>query len=396
MGRSRGVASLLLLCVASSLLATASCKDSGALLPSEDAQRDATSQPDVNPSAGDGGVSDTSDGAIGDATGAEVDADAEVDAEVDARVAVCGDGIVEGDEFCDDSGDSATCNANCTPAECGDQIVNPMAGEECDANELCTPECKRGFVQYDFDVGLDVRVLTVPAGVTKLRIEAWGASGGNCAPAQGGTGGLARATFDVAAGDLLEIRLGGAGANAQPGVRGGALGGANGGGRGGHGGFDSGGISGGEGAGGGGASDVRRNGSALADRILVAGGGGGGSGPDYYRNGGVGAGAGGLATSGGEGAAGQGGRPGTAEAGGAGGVNQGVNGGAGTLGVGGAAISSGVTGCGGGGAGYYGGGGGAGAGGGGGGGSSYVGNGADSLIGAGVRGNGSVRITWVL
>lgn len=47
-------------------------------------------------------------------------------------VAVCGNGSVEGAEACDDMGESATCNDDCTPAECGDGVLNVTAGEECD------------------------------------------------------------------------------------------------------------------------------------------------------------------------------------------------------------------------------------------------------------------------
>jgi len=45
---------------------------------------------------------------------------------------VCGDGVASGDEDCDDEGESASCNADCTLAACGDGIINATAGEECD------------------------------------------------------------------------------------------------------------------------------------------------------------------------------------------------------------------------------------------------------------------------
>ncbi len=47
-------------------------------------------------------------------------------------VAVCGNGSVEGTEACDDMGESATCDDDCTLAECGDGVLNVTAGEECD------------------------------------------------------------------------------------------------------------------------------------------------------------------------------------------------------------------------------------------------------------------------
>jgi cysteine-rich repeat protein len=45
---------------------------------------------------------------------------------------VCGNGAVEDGETCDDAGASATCNADCTVAACGDGIRNAAAGELCD------------------------------------------------------------------------------------------------------------------------------------------------------------------------------------------------------------------------------------------------------------------------
>jgi MYXO-CTERM domain-containing protein len=44
----------------------------------------------------------------------------------------CGNGIVQGMEQCDDMGESATCDANCTFAVCGDNTLNVTAGEACD------------------------------------------------------------------------------------------------------------------------------------------------------------------------------------------------------------------------------------------------------------------------
>src|SRR5262249_54385373 len=41
----------------------------------------------------------------------------------------CGDGIPTPDEECDDAGESAACDANCTLAVCGDGTFNMLAGE---------------------------------------------------------------------------------------------------------------------------------------------------------------------------------------------------------------------------------------------------------------------------
>ncbi|MCX4246382.1 hypothetical protein [Paraliomyxa miuraensis] len=57
---------------------------------------------------------------------------------------VCGDGLVEGDEECDDGGESPGCNADCTAAVCGDALVNVAAGEQCDdggETETCDLDC---------------------------------------------------------------------------------------------------------------------------------------------------------------------------------------------------------------------------------------------------------------
>jgi cysteine-rich repeat protein len=59
---------------------------------------------------------------------------------------VCGNGIVESWEECDDTGESAICDTDCTIAECGDGTLNTTAGEECDDGNLvaldgCEPDC---------------------------------------------------------------------------------------------------------------------------------------------------------------------------------------------------------------------------------------------------------------
>lgn len=57
-----------------------------------------------------------------------------------------GDGVVQAGEDCDTRGESATCNADCTAALCGDGVVNAAAGEACDtveSSDTCTAACKR-------------------------------------------------------------------------------------------------------------------------------------------------------------------------------------------------------------------------------------------------------------
>ena len=65
--------------------------------------------------------------------------------------AICGDGIADTEEpfneACDDAGDSATCNGNCTTSVCGDGYLNTTAGEQCDdgntgAGDGCSATCQ--------------------------------------------------------------------------------------------------------------------------------------------------------------------------------------------------------------------------------------------------------------
>ncbi|HEU4719256.1 MAG TPA: HYR domain-containing protein [Bacteroidia bacterium] len=135
-------------------------------------------------------------------------------------------------------------SANNDNASCG-AVVNysaPSVVNNCGVDTFLYT----GAVQY----------YTVPAGITTLTIEAWGAQGGANWVNNTNYGGYAKADFSVTPGEVLEVRVG-----QQPnGITGGYNGGGN-----------------GEGAGqgGGGASDVRQGGSTLNDRIIVGGGGGG-------------------------------------------------------------------------------------------------------------------------
>jgi hypothetical protein len=234
----------------------------------------------------------------------------------------------------------------------------------------------------------------VPAGVTSIEVDAFGAAGAGLkhssskvgAPAYGGR---VEATISVKPDQTLRIFVGG----------GGLTGGFNGGGDGAY--------------RGGGATDVRENGNALSDRILVAGGGGG-IGPMVEGGGHAGGGGGGKRGGNGRGVyttddSGKPGRGGTQHKGGAGGASGSKEAGAGdsgTLGLGGNggkghSTTSYFAESGGGG--YYGGGGGGGGaplgnGGAGGGGSGYV---EPSATNAhmwrnwkNASGNGIVVITW--
>src|SRR6476661_6040163 len=132
-----------------------------------------------------------------------------------------------------------------------------------------------------------VQAFTVPSCVGQITLEVWGAEGGgsvlsgNTASGFGGKGGYGKGVLTVSAGDVLNIYVGGYGQSSNSGV---AAGGFNGGGSG----YGS--SSGEPGNGGGGATDMRLNGFALTNRVIVDGGGGGGgedAGDSYGHGGGL-------------------------------------------------------------------------------------------------------------
>lgn len=55
----------------------------------------------------------------------------------------CGNGVVDGPvgEACDTSGETASCDIDCTSAVCGDGVVNAAAGEQCDDGGLNSESC---------------------------------------------------------------------------------------------------------------------------------------------------------------------------------------------------------------------------------------------------------------
>jgi len=54
----------------------------------------------------------------------------------------CGNRVVQFGENCDTGGESASCDADCTPVACGDGLTNPSAGEQCDTPAQ-TASCER-------------------------------------------------------------------------------------------------------------------------------------------------------------------------------------------------------------------------------------------------------------
>ncbi|HEX2899186.1 MAG TPA: glycine-rich protein [Bacteroidia bacterium] len=314
-------------------------------------------------------------------------------------------------------------------------LPNPQASPSAPTQYVLTVTDAMGCVAMDtvlVDTGAGVpgsdstvfaftggaQTFVVPPCVDSVVIRSWGAQGENAlvGGAVGGLGGYATGKLAVTVGETLYVYVGG-----QTGYNGGGTGGINGN-------SGGGGPIGTYGGNGGGASDVRKAGTALANRVIVAGGGGGAghngvwtgcqvSGPGG--NGGVGGGV--TGGTGGDGVGtpcncagggGAGGLGGTQAAGGAYGAyagntaclrsswGPGTNGQLGLGGNGSLLYHNGTGGGGGGGGGYYGGGAaGNGSdttpGGGGGGGSSYTTGLTNGSTLSGIRtGNGRVVILF--
>lgn len=224
----------------------------------------------------------------------------------------------------------------------------------------CRVQGQTTSVTYSYTGSMES--FTVPPCVTSLTLDVMGSKGGDCIYNQpgtkpddlGGLGGRVVGVYPVTPGQVLNIFVGGIPFNGG-GTGGGSIAQAH----------------------GGGASDIRIGGVALADRVIVAGGGGGG-GNNCSANAEPGGNGGGLTGATGwqcgnqtGGSVGQGG---TQTAGGAAGTSPAT---AGALGIGGNAGGAGTA-SGGGGGGYYGGGGAAY--GGGGGGSSYAAASVSSVV----------------
>ena len=221
----------------------------------------------------------------------------------------------------------------------------------------------------NFNYTGSMQTWTVPAGVTQVTLETWGAQGG---PGNvggndpGGLGGYAKGDLSVTPGQVLNIYVGGTPTT--------TAGGWNGGG--------NGALTFGERGAGGGATDIRLGGTTLNDRVLVGAGGGGSTGVIAL------AGVGGGLIGGDGGYAGDQGFGGTQIAGGLGSPGN-LDCWPGTFGQGGG--NTGTSACSGGGGGWYGGG----AGSGGGGGSSYIDGVTGGSTTSGIQaGNGLVTISY--
>lgn len=303
----------------------------------------------------------------------------------------------------DNNGNVATCDATVTVEDtenpvitCPATIVVNNDPGMCSANvtyaaPTATDNCgTAGVGTTTFNFTGSTQLFVVPAGVTSIHIEAFGAQGGQSeiggtfGVIQAGRGGYAEGDLAVIPGQTLEIYVGGQG-DTNTVAQGLAAGGWNGGGDGWGGWFGNWTMGNGTSGGGGGASDVRIAPYSLFERVIVAGGGGGSDTWSASRTGGNGGGLAGSNSGGGSGG-------GTQIAGG---VSVGVAT-FGSFGFGANGYINPAEGHGtGGGGGYYGGGGGQHGGAGGGGGSSYLGGVTSGLTSSGLQsGDGIVNITW--
>ena len=174
-------------------------------------------------------------------------------------LATCGDGLVHaGVEDCDDAGESAACNVDCTTASCGDGVLNVSANEVCDGDvggqdcvdlgfaggeltcstETCDldtaacfnalaatfnncgqtghtgpsqAQCDAAYAGTDLEGDVTVtagyQTWTVPYTAT-YTIEVWGAQGGTHNFGAGGLGAHVLGDFELTAGEVLTILVG--------------------------------------------------------------------------------------------------------------------------------------------------------------------------------------------
>jgi hypothetical protein len=148
------------------------------------------------------------------------------------------------------------------------QITDANGCVDADTQSVTVVNCPSGTITFNYTGS--AQTFTVPACISSVQIQAWGAQGGT----GGGQGGYATGTLAVTGGQILQVNVGGQGTSSGPG------------------GWNGGGTSQGTtyGGSGGGGSDVRTGAYTLNDRVIVAGGGGGGSNGSYVTSGGNGGG----------------------------------------------------------------------------------------------------------
>ena len=106
--------------------ASSSSSSSSSGEPDDDGSSSESSGSEAATSGEDEGASSSS------STSSGGDSSSSSGADTSTGAAVCGDGIAEGDEACDDGNDDETddCTSACAPPACGDGFLQP--GEECD------------------------------------------------------------------------------------------------------------------------------------------------------------------------------------------------------------------------------------------------------------------------
>ena len=69
----------------------------------------------------------------------------------DCTISECGDGKTNtsAGEFCDTEGESAECDIDCTLSECGDSTMNISAGEACEPPEAAVVDCDYGLTSCE-------------------------------------------------------------------------------------------------------------------------------------------------------------------------------------------------------------------------------------------------------
>ncbi len=115
-----------------------------------------TDAPTTSGSSTDDGSTSSSSGEAGSSSG---ESSPEESSSSEGVMGVCGNGIVEADEDCDDMLETAACDDDCTFVDCGDENVNEAAGEICDeggesfsCDSDCTEvECGDGVVNESHD-----------------------------------------------------------------------------------------------------------------------------------------------------------------------------------------------------------------------------------------------------
>ncbi len=90
------------------------------------------------------------DSTVNTAAGEQCDPPNATTCKADCTINLCGNGTVDAGEDCDEGGNTATCDADCTTPACGDGFLNPAAGELCDdgntaGNDGCDPTCAIEF-----------------------------------------------------------------------------------------------------------------------------------------------------------------------------------------------------------------------------------------------------------